>query len=542
MSFLRPVYIFFSVLILSGAAACSGRFTHSVQQVPKPQRTSPIAPDYRDSTITLAAGPHYDRSRLYTFFFGKHYRKVWAAPVEVPVLDIGTAYGGLEPLQMGGSRQTINMRLQDSTGTEYVVRSLDKEPASALPERLQQSLLADFIRDATSATNPYAPLALPAMEKAIGINYLEPQLVYVPHDPRLGEFVDEIGGAMALMERRPTDDQSDYRPMGKAPDVKSSRSAITERLTDNDSYFDARLFLRSRLFDMLIGDWSRHEDNWRWGEKAYAEKAYVYEAIPRDRDNIFYNIDDGPVLWLLQRFGVKPHFQSFKRSISASRLEKLNRSGRNLDELILAKLEWQDWQEIADSVQHALTDEVIEQGFTALPDTIAALSAAPTIRKLKARRDDLPQMARNYYKALAQKVQVVGTDKHERFEVTSQPNGDVLVRMYKILKEGDVQQLLYERTVRASETGVLELYGLNGDDIFLFSGSAKPKLKIKVWGGAGEDTYEAQDTGIAARLHLHDSEYRNTLHVGKKADVDLDNDQQAQTFDAEGWLLRYYLD
>ncbi|WP_276498104.1 hypothetical protein [Pontibacter litorisediminis] len=542
MAFTRIKHFLLWMLAFTSLLACSERFTHSVQQVPAPPHMPATVPNYADSTLTLAAGEHYGRSRLHTFFFGKHYRSAWTTPVEVPVLDIGTAYGGLEPLQMGGSRQTINMRLQDSTGTEYVVRSLDKEPASALPAKLQKSYLADFVRDATSATNPYAPLALPTMAKAIGIHYLEPELVYVPHDPRLGEFMDQMGGTMALMERRPTSDQSDYGPMGNAPKVKSSRSALKERLTDNDSHFDARLFLRSRLFDMLLGDWSRHEDNWRWAEMEHYENAYTYKAIPRDRDNIFYKIDDGPVLWLLQRFGVKPHFQSFKKTVSAKQLEKLNRSGRNLDELILAQLEWQDWQEIADSLQQALTDEVIEQAFTALPDTIADLTAAPLISKLKARRDQLPRMARDYYTTLARHVQVVGTDKHERFVVEVQPNGLVLVQVYKILKNGEEQQLIYRRLFHPSETQLLELYGLNGDDMLIFTGDTKPKLRIKAWGGAGEDKYEANSTKLAPRLHILDTKYRNTLDVPPKAKVKLDNDQKAKDFDAEGWLLRYYLD
>ncbi|WP_299759780.1 hypothetical protein [uncultured Pontibacter sp.] len=541
MNFTKTIYHTLWLLVLCTAASCSERFAHSVQQVPPPANTPAATPDYTDSTITLAAGEHYGRSRLHTLFFGKHYRPAWTAPVEAPVLDIGTAHGGLTPLQMGGSRQTISLRMEDSTGTEYVIRSLDKEPASALPVKWQQSFIAGFIRDATSATIPYAPLVLPTMARAIDIHYLEPKLVYVPHDPRLGKFTDKIGGTLALMERRPTDSQTDYNPMGNAPKVKSTRSAITERLTDNDSYFDARLFLRSRLFDMLIGDWSRHEDNWRWAEFEHADKAYIYEAIPRDRDNIFYKIDDGPILWLLQRLGVKPHFQTFKKDISASKLEKLNRSGRNLDELILTKLEWQDWQEIADSVQQALTDEVINQAFTALPDTIATLTADPLITKLKSRRDKLPQIARNYYETLAKNVQVVGTDKHERFEVAIQPNGDVRVRMYKIHKGGEIQQLLYERTFHPSETNLLEIYGLSGEDEFVFKGSTKPKLKIKVWGGAGEDWYESNSAALAKRVCIYDSLYRNTVKMPDETHVQLDNDQQAQTFDAAGWLLRYYL-
>jgi hypothetical protein len=529
---------------LLGTSSCSERFAHSVQQVPPPaDKAATIAPPYyTDSTIVVAAGTHYGRSKLHTFFYGKHYRDVWTTPVEVPVLDIGTAFGGLTPVKQGGSRQTINLRVQDKTGTEYVLRSIDKEPASALPEKWQKSYLANIVRDATSATHPYAALTLPAMANALGMYYAEPELAYIPHDERLGEFKETMGGTVALLERRPTGDQTDYDAMGRAEKVKSSRSAITERLTDDNSKFEARFYLRARLFDMLIGDWSRHEDNWRWAETEYSDRAYVYKAIPRDRDNVFYRLNDAPIPWLFMQLNLKPHFQTFRGRIK--NVEKLNRSGRNLDNLILAELEWQDWAAVTDSVQQALTDEVIEGAFNAMPDTIAAISAPAMIAKLKGRRNQLMQAASDYYHVLANKVQVVGTDKHELFEVEVLSDEEVRVQVYKIKKQGEQQQKLFSRTFKASETNEIQLYGLSGDDSFSISGNTKPRLRIKIWGGAGEDSYHVKANGskLGKRIHINDTQYRNTYEVDKHTSVDIDDDLRAKEFDAAGWLLRYYLD
>ncbi|MHA6249414.1 hypothetical protein ACXYMU_15840 [Pontibacter sp. CAU 1760] len=529
--------LLFVILALS---SCSDRFIHSVQQVPPPAGTN-HTPTYRDSTITVKAGQHYGRSGLHTFFYGKHYRPVWLAPVKAPVLDIGSIHGGLTPMELGGSRQSISLRLEDSTGTEYVLRSVDKEPASALPESWQRSYLANIVRDATSATHPYAALALPDMAEALGIYYVEPQLVYVPHDDRLGKFKDDVGGMLALLERRPSGNQKDYEPMGRASEVVSTRSAITERLQDNDSHFDARFFLRARLFDMLIGDWSRHEDNWRWAEEKQNQGGKTYMAIPRDRDNAFYKLKDAPVPWLFMLLNLKPHFQTFRSEID--NIEKLNRSGRNLDELILNNLEWSDWQAEIAHVQQSLTDQVIEQSFRAMPENVAAMSAAAIISKLKSRRQHLEEAAQTYYKALAENVAVVGTDKHERFEVEALAEDKVQVRVFKITKEGKVEQQIYARTFRAAETEELYLYGLNGDDQFHFTGGVRTKIKIKVWGGAGEDIYRQADENspFGKRIDITDTKYRNTYQMSKKASVEIDDDLKAKDFDAEGWLLRYYL-
>ncbi len=498
--------------------------------------------NYKDSMVTVAAGSHYGRSGLHTFFYGKHYRDVWTTPVEVPVLDLSTAHGGLTPVKLGGSRQSISLHLEDSAGTEYVLRSIDKEPASSLPEKWQRSYLANIVRDATSATHPYAALVLPAMAEALGMYYVEPELVYVPHDPRLGKFMKTMGGTVALLERRPSGDQTDYAPMGRVQDVKSSRSAITERLTDNDSNFDARFYLRARLFDMLIGDWSRHEDNWRWAEEKHDQhKAYTYRAIPRDRDNVFYRLNDAPIPWLFMQLNLKPHFQTFRSQIK--NVEKLNRSGRNLDELILTELEWKDWKEVIDSVQMALTDKVIDKGFQAMPANIAAISAPAMKSMLKSRRDRLEEAAHEYYRILAKSVQLVGTDKHERFEVEVLSADEVRVLMFKISKEGKTEELLFSRTFKASDTEELRLYGLNGDDHFTISGSVRPNIKILVWGGAGEDSYKIKANGskLGKSVEIVDTKYRNEYKVDKHTKVEIDDDLKAKDFDAEGWLLHYYL-
>jgi hypothetical protein len=33
------------------------------------------------------------------------------------------------------------------------------------------------------------------------------------------------------------------------------------------SMFDEDEYIKARLFDMLIGDWDRHYDQWRWAEQ-----------------------------------------------------------------------------------------------------------------------------------------------------------------------------------------------------------------------------------------------------------------------------------
>jgi hypothetical protein len=537
------IYIYSLLLLcLLTAGGCSDRFIHTVRQVPTPANGVKENHNYTDSTITLAAGTHYEKGWIHTVLYGDHYRDIWKTPVKLKVLDIGTAKGGLTPLQMGGSRQTINLRLKNPDGIEYVLRSLDKEPASIFSEKMQRSYIAFVVRDQTSATNPYGALTIPRMAQAINIYYIQPELVYIPHDPRLGVYRDSIGGTMALLERRPEGNQSDNPLVGNASEIKSTRSAITKRLTDNDARFDARFYLRARLLDMLVGDWSRHEDNWRWADFEINDKANVYRAIPRDRDNVYYKFEDGVIPWIFKRLGFKPHFQTFRKELK--QVEKLNLSGRNLDDLILAELEWKDWKEIADSVQVALTDQVLEEALRAMPSNIYTLTGSETLAKLKSRRDQLPRIAKSYFETLAEEVVLVGTDKHELFKVKVLTEDEIQVEVHKTDKDGKVKDLLYTRTINAKTTKTLKLYGLNGDDHFEIKGSTKPKIKIQIWGGAGADTYKTKTEGskLGEMVTITDSKYSNTFKVDKNTSVKINDDISAKEFDAEGWLLRYYLD
>lgn len=54
--------------------------------------------DSEDRRVVVA-GPQYHARGLRRILLGPGYRKLWTAPIEVPVLDLGTFAGGLLPGQ-----------------------------------------------------------------------------------------------------------------------------------------------------------------------------------------------------------------------------------------------------------------------------------------------------------------------------------------------------------------------------------------------------------------------------------------------------------
>ncbi len=230
-------------------------------------------------SITVAIAPGYDSvSGLHRLLFGEGYRKLWAAPVKMKVFYLSKEKGGLTITEQGGGLQTKSLRLKDASGKEWVLRSVQKYPERALPKKLKATIAKDILQDQVITSHPYAALTVPPLAKALGILHTNPQIVYVPDDPALGKYRADFANSVLLFEERV--------PAG-APDTDNTEKAQKKVEKDHDARFDQKLVLRARLLDLVIGDWDRHEGQWRWAENENKNQT-VYTPFPRDRDKVYY--------------------------------------------------------------------------------------------------------------------------------------------------------------------------------------------------------------------------------------------------------------
>ena len=498
-------------------------------------------PDYRDSTAVQAANADYDRGLLTSLALGRGHRRAWATPVEVPVLDVARLHGGLEPVKRGGGAQTTSLRLRDEGGREYVLRSVDKVPARALREELRSTVVADVAQDLVSATHPYSALPVPALADAIGVYHTHPRIVAVPSDKRLGVYRETLAGELALFEVRPDEDVSDVEGFGGSENVIGSPKLYEEVQADNDHRVDGRAFLRARLLDLLIADWDRHRDQWRWASFEPYEldstltgeartQGKVYRPVPRDRDFAF--LRRGGPYFALARYLV-PKLQSFAPNYQS--ILGLTTNGLAQDRRLLGELERDDWAAIAADVRVALADSVIDAAFRAWPEPIYQINGAEMARVLKARRDNLDEAAEAFYELLARVVDVVGSDKHERFEVTRLPGGDTEVVMLKTSKEGEVRKELYRRVFHPDETKEIRLYGLGGRDQFVVRGDVRRGLLVRAIGGPGEDRFvDVSDVrGFGEKTRFYDTDTgENAWEAGPETDVRRSGDPEVNHYDA----------
>ena len=84
-----------------------------------------------------------------------------------------------------------------------------------------------------------------------------------------------------LEKSNPTLDDSDSK----------STDGLYEKLKESsENFVDDTTLLKARLLDMLIADWDRHADQWKWGTTDTG-KGKLYYPVPRDRDQAFFNSD-----------------------------------------------------------------------------------------------------------------------------------------------------------------------------------------------------------------------------------------------------------
>lgn len=469
----------------------------------QPNAAVPTLPKFSGELVSLRASEQYRASRFKKKMLGENYRKEWGTFVKVPLFDIGSVKGGLKILQKGGGQQTLSLRLVDSVGHEYVIRSVEKYPEKAVPEMLRNTFAQDLVEDQISASHPYAALVIPDMAEAVGIYHTNPVMYYVPDDPRLGEYQKDFANMLVLFEERPSGDWSESDHFGNSKKIVNTSKVLEKLYEDNDNRVDQEFVVKSRLFDLIIGDWDRHDDQWRWATYK-GKKGDVFRPIPRDRDQAFF-VNEGLLSSMWSRKWALPKFEGFDHEIRWAPGFSFN--ARYFDRSFLNELSKEKWIEAARELRKQLTDDVIEKSIRQWPDEIYEIHGPEIIAKLKSRRDDIDKYAVELYEFLAKNVDVLGSNKHELFEVNRSADGSTAVKVSKITKEGDIGKVLYERTFFPSETREIRLFALGGNDRFVFGGKSDRAIDVRVIGGEGND--ELKDTssvGGGKNIYYYDSE------------------------------------
>lgn len=481
--------------------------------------------ELKAESITSSADEQYNKGFIHRLIFGNLYRKDWSTRSNFRTFNISKELGGLTPTQVGGGLSSSSIRLEDSDGKEYVLRSVQKRVEKVVPIEFRSSIIEHIFQDQIAASQPYAALVVPPLAKAAGIYHTTPEIVYLPKQDALGDYNALFASKLYLFEERPAGDMEDNEQFGKSKKIVSFSKLLTQLKTDNRNHIHQDQVLRSRLMDIYLGDWDRHDDQWRWAsfeeraDDGSGRKEIYYEPIPRDRDQVFFKYKGlTPTIAKLLAPELRK-FQSFGPNIK--NLKYLGYNARHFDRSFLNAQDKESWIKIAQELKANITDKAIDESVNKLPHEIKEFRAEYFKKSLLARRDKLPSFAEKHYAYLAKYVDIPGSDKEEYFEVLREDSGVTQIRVYDLNKDREADELIYSRQFISNETKEIRLYGLGGNDQFVLSGEHTNGSLIRIIGGEGKDRIQdnSVNRGSTKSLIVYDN-------INEKNDFKLGPDSQ----------------
>jgi hypothetical protein len=476
-----------------------------------------------------------DKSGFYKFFFGKHYRKYYSMPIEVTVALIDTLHGGLTPDKAGGGHQSKSLRLVDKDGKEYVMRGIKKSALRFLQtvafknrnmgNAFEDTFAEDFLFDFYTTAHPYTPFVVASLAEEAGVYHTNPELYYIPKHNALKEFNEEFGDELYMVEERPADEHKNLESFGKPDAIEGTDDVLKNLKKDKKYSVDQRSYIRARLFDMLIGDWDRHTDQWRWARYDKDDKV-IYRPIPKDRDQAFTKYD-GVLVSILMNIPALRHMQTFKDDIR--NVKWFNREPYPLDLALLTTANENDWIEEAKYIRENLSDDDIEKAFLNLPKEVQDETAEDIKKNLKIRKTHLEKYAREYRAVLLETVIITGTDKKDRFVINRLENDATEVVTYSVTD--GAEKLIHTHLYNKNETKEIWIYGLDDDDVFEVKGTSSKPIILRLLGGLNHDVYNVEN---GKKVRVYDFKNKeNTYNVHRKTRLMLTDDYETNTYDFE---------
>ena len=457
------------------------------------------------------------KTKLYQWLWGDRYRKEYSKKVTAPTVNLDTLYGGLTPVRKGGGNQSKSLRLKDSLGKEYTMRALRKNALrfiqavafkeTYIKDEFDNTITENFLLDVFAGSQPYAPFVIGELAEAINIYHSNPKLYYIPKQKALEGFTADFGDELYMIEERVASSQKELTSFG-APKKIISTTDLLQKLRKNSTHeLDEATYIRARLFDMLIGDWDRHEDQWRWAVFEEGEKK-IYKPIPRDRDQAFSIMNDGAVLNTVTK--IIPVAKVLKKYDSDLKNPKwFNLSPYPLDVALINRSGKKVWDAQVKQISEQLTNDIINSAFEKFPSEMDPKTIAKIKAQLIGRKGNLQKIADAYFKHVNRYVLIKGTDKEDYVTIERLSDGKTAITV----KQSSKETVSLKRTYSRDENKEIWIYGLDGKDTFEVLGQGKKLIPIRIIGGQNNDTYKITNP---RKITVYDyKSKKNTLNEGK---------------------------
>ncbi len=513
-------------------------FTHKAIEAPEKFDLSTLPEvDSAFAKASIYPSERVNKSDAFESIWGNKYRELYGIEVNLPVAILDTLKGGMTVDRAGGGHQTRSLRLIDKNGKQYNLRALKKSAvqflqttvfkANSIADTYEETLAEDLLFDFYTAAHPYAAAIIPTLSDAVEVYHTNPEFYYVPKQKALGNYNMEYGDEIYMLVERPEENHKDLASFGK-PDNLESTADVFEKLREDEKYkIDEAFYVRARMFDMLLGDWDRHQDQWRWAEYDNPDGTVSFRAIPRDRDQVFSNFDGAAFATLRTMVGLTKQFATYDEDLD--NVKWFNTAAEYLDRSLAQNSDRLVWLRETQKIQEQLTDEVIDEAFKKLPPEIYAHpSTERVIKTMKIRRGKLADIANRYYDYLSDLAILRATDKDDIIEINRIKDGVTNVTIYRN-KGGEKADIVAERSFITGDTDEIWIYALDDDDIIKAYGNGGDRIKIRIIGGQNNDIYDLEN-GKDIVIYDHKSK-ENTITDDGGARVRLSDGYNRNLYD-----------
>jgi hypothetical protein len=430
----------------------------------------------------VTPGPEFGAGFFHRFLFGSSWRTLWTTPIEVETLDLGRYAGGIRPLAPVNGQSTKALHFKGNDGNEYVFSALNMGREAVVDPKIQSSFVGGIADDFVGTTNPFALLVTAPILTEVDLDNAGYSIVALPVDEKLGEYKEEFGGAIGLLQEVP---KREAVARGYLDETKTlSTTTVLEKLQeDNENAIDAMRYLKVRMMDIYLGEWDRGLDKWRWSAQKSGAKT-VFTPIELERDQTFSRYT-----------GIVPFFiaQNVAQIESCDDnypwIADLTWSGRHLDRRFLSSLEKPVWDSLKTFILSKLTDELIEGAVKQLPPEMFEKEGEKMIKMMRSRRDKFASAIDEYYTNMVRYVDVYGSEKNEFAEISRVNDDSVSIMLYKRDKDngGKKGTPFFTRTFDRNDTREIRLYLEDGDDFAKVEGNVNGSILTRIIGGGGKD-------------------------------------------------------
>ncbi|MCC8143466.1 MAG: hypothetical protein LIO97_05920 [Tannerellaceae bacterium] len=276
-----------------------------------------------------------------------------------------------------------------------------------------------FIADAYTVINPYTFYVADELAREAGLSANNSRIFYIPANSTL----DTIANGSRIQDKLVN--ISDIPDINIQDQILITQEFIDTLLKDRQAKVNEELYIRERLFDILVGDWNKIPENWNWIPEH--KDSLLYDPWVIDRNHAFTKVD-GVIFKQLLNILTLGFIQDYNGTYK--KVKKFNTLGFPLDVALTANSREADWLAQARYLQAQLTDAVIEEAFGELPAEIQGNEIDHMKASLKQRRDQLEELAGKYYAILQQYPVLTGSNQSNRIEIDRSHPDSLSIRIY----------------------------------------------------------------------------------------------------------------